>query len=90
LCPDNQASQKAHHGCCDPPSSDNKPCPRHSVAAETYDSVEAGSIQAPAPVAAILTPVELPAPIHTVLSVDIAPVVHAPPDLFLHNSVLLI
>jgi hypothetical protein len=42
------------------------------------------------PVAAVLTLAELPAPVHNQLSVDIAPVVHAPPDLFLNNSVLLI
>jgi hypothetical protein len=96
LCPDNQASPKAHHGCCDPPGtststpSPDKQCPRHSLAANTYDGVESGSLQAPVAVAAILTLAELPVPVHNLLSMDIAPVVHAPPDLFLHNSVLLI
>jgi hypothetical protein len=55
--------------------------------------VEAGSFQnalVPVSVAAVLTVTELPAPVHDQLSVDIAPVVHAPPDLYLHNSVLLI
>ena len=63
------------------------------MAAAAYDNVEAGSFQnAPVPlsVAAVLTVTELPAPVHDQLSVDIAPVVHAPPDLFLCNSVLLI
>jgi hypothetical protein len=41
-------------------------------------------------ITAVLAVVEIPAPIHTQLSVDIAPVVHAPPDLCLYNSVLLI
>jgi hypothetical protein len=44
----------------------------------------------PLSVAAFLTVTELPAPVHEQLSVDIAPVVHAPPDLYLHNSVLLV
>ena len=99
LCPDSQAAPPARHSCCDPhgtsssaPSS-NKPCPRHSLAAAAYDNVEAGSLQsaqAPVSITAVLAVVEIPASVHTQLSVDIAPVVHAPPDLCLYNSVLLI
>ena len=99
LCPDSQAAPPARHSCCDPHGTStntpapNKPCPRHSLTADTYDNIESGSLQgAPAPVSisADLTLAELPAPVHDQLSVDIAPVVHAPPDLFLYNSVLLI
>jgi hypothetical protein len=96
LCPDNLASPPARHGCCPPPGSSSstsapdKPCPRHSLSANAYDNVDSISLQAQAPVAAILTLAELPAPVHNHLSADIAPVVHAPPNLYLHNSVLLI
>jgi len=99
LCPDSQPTPPARHSCCDPhgtstntPSPD-KSCPRHSLAADAYDKVEAASLQnasVPLSVAAVLTVTESPAPVHDQLSVDIAPVVHAPPDLYLHNSVLLV
>jgi hypothetical protein len=96
LCPDNQASPPARHGCCPPPGTSgstpapDKPCPKHSLSANAYDNVDSISLQAPAPVAAVLTLAELPAPFRIQLAVDIAPVVHAPPNLLLLNSILLI
>jgi len=99
LCPESLAAPPARHDCCDPdgtstkaPTS-NQPCPRHSLAAGAYDNVKAGSLESattPLSAAAVLTSAELPAPVHNQHRVDISPVIHAPPDLFLRNSVLLI
>jgi hypothetical protein len=102
FCPVEQQRQPSKHDCCQParPSDcgqskphDSKECPNRHFALENYSKVEADPLlatHAPVAIAMVQPAADVLPPASVHVREAISPLVHAPPDLYLLNSVFLI